>query len=137
MTLRDRNADLLTRDVCLLRDCIEVVRKQWGFEIEAAAIMPFQMQLLAVFDATEFGVMRALSAIQNTFEIHLPNTKDDSIWDGPPLMTILERSAVPIRKAFIEAAPVRARLVETPSEWQYSTAYRSRPGVGSTARQAI
>lgn len=107
----------------LLRDCIEVAKKQWEFEVRAAVVLPAQMQLLGVFDVGLCEIKQALTTIQSTFERHLPVQQAD-LWGEPVALTLLEWSAVPLRTTFIEAAPVRARLVDHPSEWRFSTAYR-------------
>lgn len=124
LSLRDASSDVLTREVLLLRDCIEAAKKQWGFDIRAAVVLPSEMQLLGVFDAGPFGIKQALAVIQATFERHLP-VSEMPLWDGPAAMTLLSWNAVPLRTTFIEAAPVRAGLVDHPSEWRFSTAYRA------------
>jgi len=123
LTLRDPLSNLLVKEVTLLRDCIAISQTQWLFEIKAAAILPSELQMLAVFDASEFGVKQALSIIQSTFEMHVPDF-ERSIWDGPATVQVMDWSAMSLRSTFIESAPVRARLVNHPSEWRFSTAYR-------------
>lgn len=115
------------REVLLLRDCIEVSKKQWKFEIQAAVILPAQMQLLGAFEVGIYGIEQAMAVIQHTFERHLPEG-NRMVWDGPAALTMLEWSAAPIRARFIEAAPVRARLVDRPSDWRFSTAFRNQGG---------
>ena len=116
-------SDLLTREVLLLRDCIEIAKKQWRFEIQAAVVLPSQMQILGVFESSRYGIGKAMESIQSTFEQHLPE-RYLPLWDGQAAISELEWSSVPLRIRFIEAAPVGAGLVERPSDWRFSTAYR-------------
>lgn len=126
-TLKDMSSDLLLREVRLLRDCVAVARTRWDFTLDAAVVLPAQMQLLAVFNTGEFGLRQAMAVIQSTFERHLDSTGD--IWDGPAEATTLDLSAIPLRRAFIEAAPVRMGLVQDPRDWAYSSAQRDLPQV--------
>ena len=124
LTLRDPLSNLLVKEVALLRDCIAISQTQWQFEIKAAAILPSELQMLAVFDASEFGVKQALAIIQSTFEMHASGC-ERSIWDGSATVQVMDWSAMSLRSTFIESAPVRARLVKYPSEWRFSTAFRA------------
>ncbi|MDA9207398.1 hypothetical protein N9O61_00795 [Octadecabacter sp.] len=127
LSLRDPNSDLLTREVLLLRDCIEVAKKHWGFDIRAAVILPAQMQMLGAFETGPYGIEQTLMTIQETFQRHL-SVQDEAVWDGPADVRMLDWSAVAIRARFIEAAPVRARLVDHPCDWRFSTAFREGDG---------
>ncbi len=131
LSLRDPSSELLTQEILLLRDCIALSRKQWGFEILAAAILPSQLQMLAVFDTGEFGIKQAMAIVQKTFEEHSSH-EGPPLWDGPADVSTLDPSAVPLRSAFIEAAPVRAGLVARPKDWRFSTAYRKEQGPDQT-----
>ena len=127
LSLRDPFSDLLTREVLLLRDCIEVAKKQWGFDIRAAVILPAQVQMLGAFETGTYGIEQALASVQETFQRHLPD-QEGAVWDGPAAIRVLDWGAVGIRARFIEAAPVRARLVDHPSDWRFSTAFRDGDG---------
>ncbi|WP_375279870.1 hypothetical protein [Pseudooctadecabacter sp.] len=124
-TLKDPSSDLLLREVRLLRDCVAVARTRWDFSLDAAVVLPAQMQLLAVFNTGEFGMRQAMAVIQSTFESHLDDT--GAIWDGAAEFTILNWEAIPLRRAFIEAAPVRMGFVQDPRDWAYSSAHRDLP----------
>ncbi|SLN45103.1 hypothetical protein [Pseudooctadecabacter jejudonensis] len=124
-TLADLSSDLLLREVCLLRDCVAVARAQWRFEIDAAVVLPAQMQMLAVFQTGAFGVRQAMAVIRQTFADHVG--RDGTMWDGPIKYREVPQEAVPVRRAFIEAAPVRMGLVSDPSDWAYSSAHRLVP----------
>ncbi|WP_296420389.1 hypothetical protein [Pseudooctadecabacter sp.] len=124
-TLRDTTSDLLLREVRLLRDCVASARTRWDFDVEAAVVLPAQMQLLAVFNTGEFGMRQAMALIQTTFRTHLDLPR--GLWEGAAHLTRLEWEAMPLRRAFIEAAPVRMGLVQDPGDWPYSSAQRSVP----------
>jgi len=124
-TLKDKTSDLLTREVRLLRDCVAVARAQWDFSLDAAVVLPAQMQMLAVFNTGEFGMRQAMALIRSTFSAHVD--EGGMIWDTTGDLTPLDWEAIPLRRAFIEAAPVRLGLVEDPADWPYSSAQRRMP----------
>jgi len=121
-TASDQWSDALVRNVQLIRYCVAVVQRQWDFDIEAAVVLPAEMQILATFRAGEFGIKQAASLIQDTFDGHVIGAWCG--WSGPAISTQVDRAAIPLRRAFIEAAPVRMGLVDDPRDWAYSSAHR-------------
>jgi len=126
-TASDQWSDALVRNVQLIRYCVAAVQRQWDFDIEAAVVLPAEMQLLATFQAGEYGIAQAAALIQGTFDGHVIG--DWCGWSGPALTTNVDRVAIPLRRAFIEAAPVRMGLVDDPSDWAYSSAHRRQTQV--------
>jgi len=125
----DQSSDALVRNVQLVRYCVALAQRQWDFDIEAAVVLPSEMQILANFQAGEFGVRQAAALIQGAFDGHVVG--DWCGWLGPATTTQVDRAAVPLRRAFIEAAPTRMGLVDDPCDWVYSSAHRRQVQVGS------
>lgn len=127
VTLRlvDGTDDLLVRHVRLLRDCVALSQQRWGFSIEAAVVLPGEVQLLCCFPDPEFGVRGAIRLISTAFARHVPVPQrgdHDAIWDESTEIMEIATSVVAMRTAFIEDAPVRAGLVKSAQDWPYSSA---------------
>ena len=122
LRLEDASSDVFVRHVRLLRNCVALAQQRWGFEIDAAVVLPSEVQLLCAFEDAEFGVGGAVKLIRTAFERHTPDSVQ-VCWaeDGE----VLEISApvAELRKAFIEEAPVRAGLVSSAADWPYSSAH--------------
>ena len=114
--------DLLVRHVRLLRDCVGLAQQRWEFTIEAAAVLPSEVQLLCRFQDANYGVQQSLRMITTTFERHLPTSEGD-IWGNQHEVIKISPAVAALRKTFIEAAPVRAGLVNNPRDWPYSSAH--------------
>lgn len=122
MRLADQTDDLLVRHVRLLRDCVAVSQSRWSFGIEAAVVLPNQMFLLCSFPDAQFGIRSAMHLITKAFSRHLPEGVD-AIWCKSNEMIEVAPAVVPLRRTFIEAAPVRAGLVKRPEDWPFSSAH--------------
>ena len=116
----DAQSDTLLRNVHLLRDSIALAQRQWDFDIWAAVVLPSELQMMAVFQAGEFGIRQAMAMVQRTFDRHVSG--EWAGWDGPADLVSVDPAAARVRKAFIEAAPVRRGLVARPGDWPYSSA---------------
>lgn len=123
MRLSDPSSDLLVRHVRLLRDCVALAQRRWGFGIDAAVVLPSEMHLLCGFPDAEFGVVGAIKLVQSAFVRHLPGGQGDPWADETELLEI-SPPAVALRRRFIEAAPVRAGHVPNAADWPYSSAHR-------------
>jgi putative transposase len=125
MRLASSSYDLLIRHVRLLRDCVGLSQQRWGFGIEAAVVLPSEVQLLCSFPDPEFGARGALRLITNAFARHVPGVLQgdhDAIWSDNTEIIEITHSVVALRSRFIENAPVRAGLVKCPEDWPYSSA---------------
>ncbi|AGI69399.1 hypothetical protein OAN307_c39710 [Octadecabacter antarcticus 307] len=122
LRLADAGDDLLVRHVRLLRDCVAVSQKRWGFVINAAAVLPAEMQLLCAFYDADHGVRSAIGLITKTFDRHVSGDSR-SVWSDKSEVTALSPAAAPSRRSFVEAAPVRAGLVRNDCDWPYSSAH--------------
>jgi putative transposase len=122
LQLADARSDLLVRHIRLLRDCVAVSQKRWDFVIEAAAVLPAEMQLLCAFHDVDFGVRSAISVITTAFDCHVPGP-DASVWSNKCEVVEIAAAVVPLRRTFVEAAPVRAGLVEKASDWPLSSTH--------------
>ena len=128
MRLADGTDDLLIRHVRLLRDCVALSQQRWGFGIEAAVVLPNELQLLCSFPDPEFGVRGAIRLISTAFTRHVPGPDQGNhtaIWSDETEIIEITQSVVAMRAAFIEDAPVRAGLVKTAQDWPYSSANNS------------
>jgi putative transposase len=120
--LADARDDLLVRQVRLLRDCVALAQQRWRFTIDAAVVLPSEMQLLCLFPDADFGTGGAIRLICSAFERHVPNC-EANIWSAEADVIEISDAVTPLRRAFIEAAPVRAGLVRVAGDWPYSSAH--------------
>lgn len=129
MPLADRSDDLLVRHVRLLRDCVALSQARWGFGIEAAVVLPSELQLLCSFPDPEFGVRGAIRLISSAFVRHLPGPArtSEKIWSDEIEVVEITPAVVGMRTSFIEEAPVRAGLVQRVEDWPYSSANNTSP----------
>lgn len=123
LRLADCGSDVLTRHVRLLRDCVALAQQRWGFTIEAAVVLPAEMQMICAFDDSTFGVSGAVTLIRSAFDRHLPSA-DGSVWAKKFETLILSPAAAASRRAFVEHAPVRAGLVTRAEDWPFSSVHR-------------
>ena len=121
LRLADASDDLLVRQVRLLRDCVALSQQRWSFTIEAAAVLPNEMQLLCSFPDAEFGVNGAIRLIASAFDRHIPQ-HEGSVWSDKSEVIEVPTAVISSRRTFIEAAPVRAGLVKCAIDWPYSSA---------------
>lgn len=140
LRLADPAQDLLVRHVRLLRDCVALAQKRWGFGIEAAVVLPAEVQLLCLFDDVDLGVHGTARLIQSAFLHHVPSgaVPEDQrmIWAEEVEAIRISPAVVALRRTFMENAPVRAGLAKTPMDWPYSSAQRSG-GQGSDMGVAV
>ena len=125
MTFRLANAsdDLLVRQVRLLRDCVALAQQRWGFTIDAAVVLPNEMQLLCLFQDANFGTRGAIKLICSAFEHHSPRN-ETNVWAAETEVIEISGAVAPLRRTFVEAAPVRAGLVKAAADWPYSSAHK-------------
>ncbi|SMX44307.1 hypothetical protein [Octadecabacter ascidiaceicola] len=123
LRLADPSDDSLVRHVRLLRDCVALSQQRWGFSIDAAVVLPDEMQLLCLFPDADFGTHGAIKLICSAFDHHLP-THGGSVWAAETEVLEIADAVAPLRREFIEAAPVRAGLVESAGDWPYSSAHQ-------------
>lgn len=123
LRLTDPSSDLLVRHVRLLRDCVALAQQRWDFGIEAAVVLPNELQVLGSFADDQFGVGGAIRLIQSAFVHHLPESVGN-IWEGEAEVLELSSPVVALRRTFMEAAPVRAGLVQSAQDWPFSSAHR-------------
>lgn len=124
LRLTDPASDVLVRHVRLLRDCVALAQQRWEFGIDAAVVLPAEVQLLCGFSDAEFGVNGAIRLIKSAFCRHLPEPTAD-IWADDDEKVEIAVPVVPLRRTFMENAPVRAGLVRHAEDWPYSSAHRS------------
>ena len=123
LRLTDPSSDLLVRHVRLLRDCVALAQQRWDFRIEAAVVLPNELQLLGSFSDDQFGVGGAIRLIMSAFVRHLPESVGN-IWEGEAEVLELSQPMVALRSTFMEMAPVRAGLVRSAQDWPYSSAHK-------------
>lgn len=128
------------RHVRLLRDCVALAQKRWNFGIEAAVVLPAELQLLCLFDDVDMGVRGTATLIRSAFLHHIPQdaVREDQrmIWEEDIESVQISPAVVALRRTFMEGAPVRAGLAKTPLDWPYSSAQRAS-GQGSDMGVAV
>lgn len=124
LRLADASDDLLVRHVRLLRDCVALAQQRWGFEVEAAVVLPGEVQMLCLFDDVKFGVGGGIKLICTAFARHVPGD-GTGIWSDDSDVLEIAPPVAALRRAFIENAPVRAGLAKTAADWPYSSAHRA------------
>jgi len=124
LRLEDASSDLLVRHVRILRDCVALAQKRWGFDVDAAAVLPSELHLLCCFPDTQFAIGNAARLIASAFAHHVP-APCNVAWSHNSDVTEIAHSAVKLRRDFIENAPVRAGLVRAATDWPYSSANRA------------
>jgi len=122
LRLAQRHNDLLVRHVRLLRDCVGLAQRRWGFEIEAAVVLPAQFDMLCAFQDANFGVRSTIALIQSAFRRHVPDNTG-AVWSKDCDVLEIAPAVAHFRKTFIEQAPVRAGLVACAQDWPYSSAH--------------
>ncbi len=122
LRLSDPSDDVLVRHVRLLRNCVALSQKRWDFTIDAAVVLPNEIQLLCAFRDAEVGVHGAVSMITRTFDRHVPGLRR-SVWDDIGELLEIPEELVALRREFIEAAPVRSGLAKSAQDWPYSSAH--------------
>jgi len=121
--LADGSDDLLVRHVRLLRDCVALAQARWSFGVEAAAVLPNQLHLLCGFPDAEFGVRGAMRLIKSAFSRHIPGG-EAVVWAETSDVIEIAQAVIPLRRTFIETAPVRAGLVKRAQDWPFSSAHK-------------
>ncbi|MDO6734168.1 hypothetical protein Q4555_05780 [Octadecabacter sp. 1_MG-2023] len=133
MRLAEPRSDLLVRHVRILRDCVALAQKRWAFEVEAAVVLPSEMQLLCVFPCGEFGVGGALQLISSAFAKHVPvPPMTGNLWSDCSEVIEIQPAVAELRRGFIEQAPVRAGLVLVASDWPFSSVHKKAQQAGDT-----
>lgn len=122
LRLADPSDDVLVRHVRLLRDCVALAQRRWNFTIDAAAVLPNELQLLCAFRDADAGVRGAIAIITSAFDRHLPGNRS-SVWDDTAESVDVPEELVFLRRDFVEAAPVRAGLVKVAQDWPFSSAH--------------
>lgn len=122
LRLADPSDDVLVRHVRLLRDCVALSQQRWSFGIEAAVVLPNELQLLCLFDDAQFSVRSAVKLICSAFSRHAP-TGIDVVWSDDCEIIEVSSAAAALRRTFIENAPVRAGLVQRAEDWPFSSAH--------------
>lgn len=123
LSLADQSDDLLVRHVRLLRDCVALAQRRWGFEIEAAVVLPSELQLLCYFENPQFGAVGTLKHIEMSFAQHA-STSGRILWSPTNDILQIARSVVGQQRDLIENAPVRTGLVKNAADWPYSSAHK-------------
>lgn len=122
LRLSDPSDDVLVRHVRLLRNCVALAQKRWEFTIDAAVVLPNEMQLLCAFRDAEFGVGSAVNMITHSFDRHVPGLTK-SVWDDIAEVFEVPDGLVALRREFVENAPVRAGLAKSARDWPFSSAH--------------
>lgn len=123
LRLADPRSDLLIRHVALLRDCVALAQHRYPFAIEAACVLPAELQMLCHLPAGE-DMSPRLRLIRSAFARHATADGTTRIWEGGPEISQVPRSALENRARFVTQAPVLAGLVGRAEDWAYSSLHK-------------
>ena len=110
----------------LMMDVLEHYRDQKKYELHEFAIMPDHLHLLLT-PATDISLERAVQLIKGGFSYRLGKSKRGSVWqESFTNHRIRDDQDYERHAEYIRMNPVRARLVESPELYPYSSAFRGR-----------
>lgn len=121
-----RFGDLVLRHVRLLRSCVALGQRRFGFSVEAAVVLPGEAHLLCGFDTGISCAAAALRLIRATFSAHVSEAEDlpaDMQFWADVAMTEVPPSLLSAHRAAIETAPVRAGLAPRAEDWPYGSGH--------------
>ncbi len=124
LSLQDPSSEILLRHKRLLRDCVALAQQRWSFDIEAAVVLPDELQMLCRFDDAQFDVASVIKLVRAAFARHAVPS-DTAIWHDHSKVEEVEPHLVARHCRRIENAPVRAGLARSPQDWPHSSIHRS------------
>ena len=97
--------------------------REEGVEIWGYCLMPNHVHLIAV-PASEQGLRRAIGEAHRRYtrRINLREKWRGYLWQGRFASFVMDEPYLLAAARYVELNPVRARLVESPAEWPWSTA---------------
>lgn len=136
--LADPRSDLLVQEVKLLRMAVCLTQKRLPFAIRAAVVLPNRLAMIVTLPQDDRAFAARWGLVKSTFSRHVTGPRQLSTgFQGKGEKGIWERRywEHPIRDAadythhhqMIENAPVASGLVQSPSDWPYSSlSHRAR-----------
>ena len=135
VNLHDRNSNLLTRHIDLLRHAIHQVRQQRPFHIDAWVVLPDHMHCIWTLPPDDTNYSSRWREIKKCFSKALPSTEQRSqvhiargergiwqrrFWEH----TLRDEDDYAAHIDYIHVNPLKHGLVTQVADWPYSTFHR-------------
>ena len=135
--LADPASTLLVDQVQLLRHAVSLCQKQRPFTINAAVVLPAQVQMIWTLPPDDADYAARWRMIKSTFSRHLPVASvrgasmirrgEKSIWQRRfQEHLIRDQDDYALHDHLIATAPLRAGLTRDGSDWPLCSAYKRR-----------
>lgn len=135
--LSDPTSEALIEHIDLLRVSVALAQKQMPFQIRAACILPASLHMVWTLPRGDDDSAGRWRLIRTAFANHVPHCETPAgpiwqrrVWSLP----IANPVQMTLYKLHCVTAPVRARLVSEPEDWEYSSIHH---GVRGLTREAI
>jgi putative transposase len=127
-------------DYALYRDLLGQHCRAAGVEVWAWCLMPNHVHLILVPSDPD-GLRRALAAVHRRYAgiIHARRKRSGHFWQGRFGAAVMDEAHLAAALRYVSLNPVRARLVERPRDWRWSStrAHLSGKDDGITARAPV
>ncbi len=135
VTLNDRQSDLLTRHISLLRHAFHEVKTRHPFAIDAIVILPDHLHCIFTLPENDDNYSMRWRLIKSTFSRQLPNRENRSqsriqkrergIWQRRFWEHVIrDEEDFQIHVDYIHFNPVKHGLVDQTMKWPYSSFHR-------------
>ncbi len=111
-------------DYALYRDLLASACRAAGVEIWAWVLMPNHVHLILVPHDAD-GLRRALAAVHRRYagQIHARLKRTGHFWQGRFGAVAMDEAHLAAALRYVALNPVRARLVEEPADWRWSSVH--------------
>lgn len=134
LRLQDQSSDLLVREIDLLRSATRLCMKRWGFEIDAAVVLPSKLHMIWRLPPGDADFSKRWRLIKSTFSRHCPAPAyvcpsrkargEKGIWQRRFWEHVIrDKADLQLHRHLIAAAPVHAGSVKRPRDWAYSSVH--------------
>lgn len=146
--LLDSQSNLLVDEVLFLRHAFSLCQKQRPFVIDAAVVMPAQLQMIWTLPPGDMDYTARWRQIKSTFSRHVPilDKRSDShqkrgeieiwqrrFWEHQ----IKDQEDFALHDHLIATAPLRAGLLRNGGEWPFSSAVKRSMRVNASYAKTI
>jgi putative transposase len=109
-------------DYALYRDLLGVSCRAAGVEVWAWVLMPNHVHLIMVPSDVD-GLRRALAPLHRRYagQIHTRLKRTGHFWQGRFGAVVMDENHLAAALRYVALNPVRARLVERPQDWPWSS----------------
>lgn len=136
-SLADASSTLLVDHVDLLRHAVSLCQKQHPFTINAAVVLPAQIQMICTLPDPDVECAVRWRMIKSTFARHVPTPEalsastikhsEKDIWQRKVLEHLIkDHDDYAMHDHLIATAPLRAGLIRDGSDWPLCSAHKRR-----------